>query len=822
MKKYTLLSLTSLLLFFTYSSKAAICYWSGSNMGNWSDPANWSCGIVPGVSDTVQLTGQAVLLNDSTTIRALVLVQNCTIAGSGTLTVSGEINLNSGGDQTFLAKIISNGTLEAKMATLNFNARPFLVAGTANFTQCIFWMRNGGTFEIEQTGVATFQNSSNFFCFNSYFGFVVRGTIVKTGASNMDFESLYWFKNATVNIQSGSLINYFQQSPLNCIIDSSTINIAAGAFLRIERIVDISNSTIAGAGKIWIGTGQCHFIHPNSISVDVDQKGGSCTVTNGVDTLANYTLSGGSMSGGIQIKGSFDWIKGNTTSIAVKGFTTISDTTAAAINQKSLGGTLTLNGGGKYSGNDQLTGTINIPANTLFTLDANPSANFKADLQISGTLRKMNTDAVLVGFVINNGRIEGLGKIDGTVIASGTLAPGIGSGTGILSFNGPNLFFNAQSKLEIQVTNTGTAVSNDLLNLLGSCKLDGTLIVMESGDIPPGDYVVVQASGALTGAFSQLNLPPYWELIQNPLNITLRKLPAPPEAHFSVLNGSVCAPTLVEFADASMGSTLSYNWTFPGGNPAASTDKNPTVEYTSAGSYTATLTVTNTLGSSTFSADFNLFASTESTLQETICAGDSVYFDGQYLSLPGVYLKYLINAAGCDSLISFHLSTQTIELSVSQTDSNLTALASDAAFQWLDCSDFSSIPGATEAIFSPVNSGTYAVLVTQNGCSDTSACFLFTVVGVNSLSEKPGRYQVFPNPASDFIQITWNAEPGELGPDALLLFDMRGGQKARFTSLNWAHHTLQLDVSNLAQGPYFLVLEKAGLRYDGIPVLIGQ
>lgn len=47
----------------------------------------------------------------------------------------------------------------------------------------------------------------------------------------------------------------------------------------------------------------------------------------------------------------------------------------------------------------------------------------------------------------------------------------------------------------------------------------------------------------------------------------------------------------VHFIDASTGNVTSWNWTFEGGTPASSTEKNPVVTYNKAGSYPVTLTV---------------------------------------------------------------------------------------------------------------------------------------------------------------------------------------------------------------------------------------
>ena len=66
----------------------------------------------------------------------------------------------------------------------------------------------------------------------------------------------------------------------------------------------------------------------------------------------------------------------------------------------------------------------------------------------------------------------------------------------------------------------------------------------------------------------------------------------------SLPSGVLCPGTTIEFVDQSSGAQ-SFQWSFPGGQPATSTAANPSVTYAQAGTYDATLTVTNGLGSST-------------------------------------------------------------------------------------------------------------------------------------------------------------------------------------------------------------------------------
>ncbi|MDO8366277.1 MAG: PKD domain-containing protein [Saprospiraceae bacterium] len=75
----------------------------------------------------------------------------------------------------------------------------------------------------------------------------------------------------------------------------------------------------------------------------------------------------------------------------------------------------------------------------------------------------------------------------------------------------------------------------------------------------------------------------------------------PPTAAFTANPSSGCAPLTVNFTNNTTGA-VSYLWTFPGGTPDSSTVTNPTVVYSTPGSFTATLIATNVIGSDTTSA----------------------------------------------------------------------------------------------------------------------------------------------------------------------------------------------------------------------------
>ncbi len=64
-----------------------------------------------------------------------------------------------------------------------------------------------------------------------------------------------------------------------------------------------------------------------------------------------------------------------------------------------------------------------------------------------------------------------------------------------------------------------------------------------------------------------------------------------------------------------------------------------------------------------------------------------------------------------------------INTNVNVVGSTIYAVTAGASYQWLDCDNgFAVLPNDTNQSYSPVVSGNYAVIVTQNPCSDTSAC----------------------------------------------------------------------------------------------------
>ncbi len=73
----------------------------------------------------------------------------------------------------------------------------------------------------------------------------------------------------------------------------------------------------------------------------------------------------------------------------------------------------------------------------------------------------------------------------------------------------------------------------------------------------------------------------------------------PPITNFAVNLTAGCGPVSVDFINLSANAT-GYLWTFQGGNPATSTESDPTVTFSTPGQYSVTLEASNSAGTTTF------------------------------------------------------------------------------------------------------------------------------------------------------------------------------------------------------------------------------
>lgn len=159
-------------------------------------------------------------------------------------------------------------------------------------------------------------------------------------------------------------------------------------------------------------------------------------------------------------------------------------------------------------------------------------------------------------------------------------------------------------------------------------------------------------------------------------------------------------------------------------------------------------------------------------------------------------------------------SMNNLSASTSQAGNTLTALPSGASYQWVNCTLGNSIiAGATGATYTASNSGSYAVIVSKNGCIDTSNCVNLTV-SINELAIKEA-ISFYPNPFENELHFEL------LNPTIQLdytthLFDALGNSVVFVEEKHERGSNLRLN--NLASGIYFLeIISKSGTyRYKVI------
>jgi len=145
-----------------------------------------------------------------------------------------------------------------------------------------------------------------------------------------------------------------------------------------------------------------------------------------------------------------------------------------------------------------------------------------------------------------------------------------------------------------------------------------------------------------------------------------------------------------------------------------------------------------------------------------VCPGDSILINGAYVSTPGFYVDPLQSIYGCDSTVTKVVSFDAPNSSTTQNGVDLMADLAGASYQWIDCDNGNSaIAGATSQTYTATANGNYAVIVTENGCSDTSSCMAVTTVGIleNTFGEN---LRLFPNPTAGKLTIDMGSSHGKL------------------------------------------------------------
>lgn len=182
--------------------------------------------------------------------------------------------------------------------------------------------------------------------------------------------------------------------------------------------------------------------------------------------------------------------------------------------------------------------------------------------------------------------------------------------------------------------------------------------------------------------------------------------------------------------------------------------------------------------------------------QSVTSCGD-YFWRGQLLTLSGIYNDITANMYGCDSTLTLDLTVNTPpDVTVSTNGNVLSANETGATYQWINCNTNTAIAGETSQNFNVTSSGSYAVKVTKNNCSDTSSCVPITITGIETLNAHEGLL-IYPNPNNGVFKITTTASVFVTITNSL-------GQTVLEQAINKGEETI--DLSDYANGVYYATI----------------
>ena len=318
--------------------------------------------------------------------------------------------------------------------------------------------------------------------------------------------------------------------------------------------------------------------------------------------------------------------------------------------------------------------------------------------------------------------------------------------------------------------------------------------------------------------------------------IIVQNCSAPISPNSIIGNANVCSATSNTYSITPVLGATSYSWTLPGSWTGSSSTNSIT---TTVGNSSGNISVSaiNSCGSSasqTLAVNVNTFPlsptiiigninvcyATSNTYSVTPVLGATSYT----WTLPGLWIGAsstnsitttvgnssgnisvsAINSCGSSASQTLAVNVNSVNTSVSQSGNILSANISGATYQWINCINNTIILGQISQTFNAPAIGNYAVIITQNGCSDTSSCYNINTVEISENSFSIFT-KIYPNPSTGKIQIIID-DLKFIKNSSIEIFNMQGIIIYQSEIINTK---FDIDLINQTKGFYFVKISAA-------------
>ena len=199
----------------------------------------------------------------------------------------------------------------------------------------------------------------------------------------------------------------------------------------------------------------------------------------------------------------------------------------------------------------------------------------------------------------------------------------------------------------------------------------------------------------------------------------------------------------------------------------------------------------------TATVNYNTFGDTAATACEMF-----TWYGTDYTT-SGTPTYTLTNAAGCDSIVTLNLTinNNNFDLTLNASNDTLFANQLNVSYQWIDCGNNNApLNGETSPWYIPTQNGSYAVILSDGICTDTSNCETISNVGLNGNDSWTSQISVYPNPMANELTVDMH----KLKASAIRVLNSVGQEV--FTTMS-NESTIVIDMLNNANGIYILQIQ---------------